>query len=86
MNITEEFRKIFSGEQAASEEEQDVLLDVLLFMRDDAENGMGQEIMNAWGLKLTGVIEYMEAIGKINAEQLEALTGIVKQIGSVVYE
>lgn len=91
MNITQEFRKIFGAEQTTDgvrliDEEQDVLLDVLLFMRDDAENGMGPEIMNAWGLKLTGVIEYLEAVGKITEEQEAQLAQIIRKIGSVEYE
>ena len=86
MNITQEFREIFSGEQAANEEEQDVLLDVLLFMRDDVENQMPKDVILTWKLKLTGVIEYLEATGKINAEQLERLIRIVKEIEGVDYE
>ena len=80
MDITKRFRELFSGEQAASEEEQDVLLDVLLFMRDDVENGMPKEVILTWRVKLTGVIEYLEATGKIDNDQLDGLIAIVKGI------
>ena len=86
MNITHEFREIFSGEQAANDEEQDVLLDVLLFMRDDVENQMPKDVILTWKLTLTGVIEYLEATGKINEKQLEQLIRIVKEIEGVDYE
>ena len=72
MNLTQEFRKIFGAEQTADgvrmiDEEQDVLLDVLLFMRDDVEKGMGKDIIMMWRMKLISIIEYLEMAGKISA-------------------
>lgn len=88
VNVTQEFRKIFSGEQKMSEEEQDALLDALLFMRDDVELGLGQDVIQTWMMKIAGVIEFLVACGKITAgegddpqgEQEEQLYMLLKKI------
>ena len=82
MNITQEFRKVFEGEQAASAEEQEALLDVMLFMRDDNELGLCSDVIQAWALKISGVIEFMEATGKISSSQEEDLRMMVNRIES----
>ena len=82
MNITAEFRKIFDGEQAMSENEQDVLLDTFLFMRDDREMGLAAEVIDVWNNKILGVIEFMSACGKISAEQEEDLCMMLNRIQS----
>lgn len=82
MNITQEFRKVFEGEQTTSAEEQDALLDVMLFMRDDKELGLCSDVIQAWALKISGVIEFMEATGKISSSQEEDLRMMVNRIES----
>lgn len=86
MNITEEFRKIFAGEQKTSDEEQDVLLDTMTFMRDDVEMGMNNDVIHTWRLKIQGAIEYLEAVGKISGEQSKRLFEMLSEIESVTYE
>ena len=80
MNVTAEFRKIFEGEQATSDTEQDVLLDTLLFMRDDRELGLTAHVIDMWSCKILGVIEFMSACGKISDRQEEDLCMMLNRI------
>jgi len=82
MNITKEFGEIFSGTQETTEEERDVLLDAMLFMRDDVETGLAQEVITLWAGKITGIIEFLSGTGKINEEQEEQLSMMLNRIES----
>lgn len=86
MSITERFRKIFDGEQKVSEQEQDVLENCYTWMRDDAELGLCRDVINTWACKISGIIEFLLACGKIDESQEEDLRMMVNEIESVTYE
>ena len=86
MNLTKEIEKIFAGPQEITEIEQETLLDCLQWMRDDVENGMPAEVIHAWSLKIQGIVEFMDACGKISGKQMEQIRGILKHIAGENYE
>lgn len=86
MNIKERFQKIFAGEQAMGEVEQDVLQDMMRCMLEDRQLGLVEDVIQVWACKLHGVVEFMKACGKINEDQEEDLCMMVNEIESVKYE
>lgn len=82
MSITKEFLEIFSGEQKTSETEQETLLDIMTFMRDDREMGLGQDVVDTWNCKIQGVIEFIAACGKISKKQEDDLCMLLNRIQS----
>ena len=72
MNFQKEFRKIFSGEPM-SKTEQDVLLDEMRSMADDVKLKLDKDVIEAWALKITGIIGFLFSCGKISLEQDEDL-------------
>ena len=80
LSIEKEFDRIFRGEQVISKEEQDLLRQSMLFMLDDRELGLAADVLMVWSCKITGVIEFMEDLGKINDSQEEDLMMILNAI------
>lgn len=67
MSIHKELEAIFAGEQVVTEEEQEVIEDAMCFLREDVENEEGGvlDLDN----KILGIIEFLEACGKISEDQ-----------------
>ena len=86
MNLTKEIEKVFAGPQKITDEEQDMLLDCLQFMRDDIENGMPAEVVNAWRFKIQGIIEFLYSVGRIEEAQYDRIRDILKEIAGENYE
>ena len=86
MNLTKEIEKVFAGPQEITDKEQEMLLDCLLFMRDDIENGMPAEVVNAWNTKISGIIEFLYAVGRIQENQYDRIRDILNEITGENYE
>ena len=86
MNLTMEIEKVFAGPQKITNEEQDMLLDCLQFMRDDIENGMPADVINAWSFKIQGIIEFLFSVGRIEEAQYDRIRDIMKEITGENYE
>ena len=86
INLTKEIEKVFAGPQEITDKEQEMLLDCLLFMRDDIENGMPAEVVNAWNTKIQGIIEFLYAVGRIQENQYDRIRDILNEIAGENYE